>query len=388
MKKKWSMKYKLGLVACIAVIVVLAAFVVMPRLLVKDTSTNVATVYSVDQVSYGSVSRSISGSGNLEARTQSTLSADEDCEVTKVKKSSGEVVSSGDVIAVLTNDDGDTEKITAPFDGVITELYVKKGDDVSADGEVAQVMAKSGYDMEISINESDIGLVSIGQTVLFDIDSVKDEYEGSVTEISYDATTDGGATVFSAVVTVGYIEGVYPGMNATAEITVDKSAEGLTVPVSAVCYDDDDETFVYLAPDGASLALEFTSDELNLEECTKVPVTAGISNGMTISVTSDELGEGDLILVITAISDATESESEDEDDESMTMGGMGAMGATGREDLGSGGDRDSGQRSDFNQGGSNSSGGAVPSGSAPSGSGSGGSATGGSASGSTSSQGS
>lgn len=293
----------LGIVLVILIVLVVAHLVANSPVRQNDETQ---ASYSVEEVSSGTISKTVSGSGTLEAITQETFTASSDGEVKKVKFSAGDTVEEDDVIAVITDDDGDKETIQASFDGVITELSISKGDTVTKGAQIAQVMGTDGFTMDISVDESDIDLVEKDQDVDFSIEASSESYTGKVASISYNGTASNGTTTFPVSATIDYEEGLYPGMTATAQIVIEESEEGLIVPVAAV-KTSGDEKYVYLAPDGSSAGESLESDAVDLSSLEKVYVDTDMSDDSYISVTGEGLVAGALIIVAT---ESTEEESD------------------------------------------------------------------------------
>ena len=318
--RKGGFRYTKQVVAVVVVIaLVVVAALVLPKAFAAEQPTSVTT-YQVEEVTYGNVSTTISGSGTLTPITQKTVTADDAGEVSSVNFTVGDEVASGDVLAVISSDTGD-EDITAPCDGVLIEFPLSAGDSVAAGGSVAQLMGKDGFTMGIAVDEQDIGSVALDQEVSFSVDAVSGSYTGSVTEISYNGSSSGGTTAYQITATVDYAEGVYPGMSATAEIVIEDSGDGLLVPVSAAETSGDDN-YVYLAPSDAEAGGSYEEGQIDLDSLTKVNVETGMSDGSYIMVESDELEEGSLIIVTEVTSTLTGSESEEGE---SGFGGMGGF---------------------------------------------------------------
>ncbi len=250
--------------------------------------------------------------------------------ISDVAVSVGDTVAKGDVIAVVTFDDGDddadndtTANIIAPYDAVLLEFYLHDEDEVTMTSNVAMFMGTNGYSMTISVDETNISTVKLGQEVVISIDAVTtdDELVGAVTDISYNGSTSGSVTSYGITVTFDYVEGTYPGMSVSAEIVIEDSGDGLLVPVDAV-YTSGDTKYVYLAPGGASLGDEYEEGDLDTSKLTKVTVTTGMSDGTYMLIESTSLEEGDLIVITKITSNLTGSDSDGE-------GGRGDFGGGG-----------------------------------------------------------
>lgn len=322
------------LVIVILLVIAAAAAVFLFRMRSQSADVSRITTYNVEEITYGNVSTTVSGSGTLTPVTSETLTASAAGEVQSVNFSVGDEVAADDVIAVISGGSGD-EEITAPCDGVLTELPIAAGDEVARGGSVAMVMGKDGFTMGIAVDELNISSIALDQEVAFTIDAVDGDYTGSVTEISYNGSSSNGSTAFQITAEVEYIEGVYPGMSASAEIVIEDSGDGLIVPVDAVGTSGD-ENYVYLAPSGSEPGDSYKEDAINTEDLTKVTVETGMSDGSYIMIESNDLEEGDLIVVTQITSTLTGAEGENE----SGMGGFPGGGMGGGMEGFPGGDMD------------------------------------------------
>ena len=314
-KKKKTVKWVV--VAAIAVAVAVAAALILPKLLAKSDASTRTVTYNVEEITYGSVSTTVSGSGNLSPVSKQTFTAEYAAEITAVNFTVGGEAAEDDVIASVTytkvdrfgNESTEDADITAPFDGVIIELPVSEGGEIAQGDEICMVMGKDGFVMSISVDELNISAIELGQDVKYTIDALDGSYSGKVTAISYNGSTSGSSTSYKIEATLDYIEGVYPGMSASAVIVIEDSGEGMLVPVDAV-YSSGDTSYVYLAPSGDEIGKEYAEDAIDLTKLTKATVTTGMSDGSYILIASDSLSKGDGIIVKKVTSTATGSDSD------------------------------------------------------------------------------
>ena len=315
--KKAGFKYTKPVVITAAVLVaVIAAVVILPNIFGKTRASTRITTYNIDEITYGNVTQTISGSGTLTPITKETLIASKGGEVETVNYTVGDEVAADAVIAVIGGED-----ITTPCDGILLELPIAAGDKVAAGGSAAMVMGKDGFTMGIAVDETEISSVALEQEVTFTIDALSEKYTGSVSSISYNGSSSGGTVAFQITASVEYAEGIYPGMSASAEIVIEDSGEGLLVPVEAV-ETSGDENYVYLAPSDAQAGSVYEEGEIDVTRLTRVTVEAGMSDGTYMIIQSDELAEGDLIVVTQITSTLTGSDSDGGDDGFGRMGGF------------------------------------------------------------------
>ena len=348
-KKKRNAKIRKWIMTlCILGAIAVGAIIGVPKLAKaikgEDAAPTTITTYQAEAITHGDVDTTISGSGTLTPIKSDTLTvpyseSEEDTtaqteaspngagtaavttntntvqtetyEVTEWNVAAGSTFAEGDVLGVLTDEDGATTQMTAEYDGVMLEVLAEVGDEMTSGTEVAVLMSKDGFELSISVDELDIATVASGQEVTVSVDALSAEYIGTVSAISYNGTVSGSTTSYQLTAQIDYAEGLYPAMNADAEIVTESSGEGLLVPVDAVQTSGDD-SYVYLAPDGAESGTEYDEDELTLSELTKVTVETGMSDGSYILIESDQLAEGDLILLTKVTSTLTGSETEEE----------------------------------------------------------------------------
>ncbi len=199
--------------------------------------------------------------------------------------------------------------VKADADSTLTALSVAAGDTVAAGTSVCTLTGTGGFTISLSIDELDIASVKLGQSATITLDALEGEFTGTVTNISYSGSGS-YVTSYTATITTEPIEGAYPGMSVSAEITVETSGETLIVSVSAVQYDGD-EAYVYLADADTQAGSTADADSLDLDKLTKLTVTTGMSDGSYIAITAESLAAGDVIWVPERTSTATYTESED-----------------------------------------------------------------------------
>lgn len=151
--------------------------------------------------------------------------------------------------------------IYAPQSGIISKLNVELGERVvgtsqMAGTEMLRIANLNKMEVRVNVNENDITRVSIGDTVLIDVDafsSSERKFKGVVYEIASSANSSGTASAVSndAVtefeVKIRVLRSSYadlikgklsyplkPGMTASVEILTNRKDNSLTVPLSSV----------------------------------------------------------------------------------------------------------------------------------------------------------
>ena len=130
-------------------------------------------------------------------------------------------------------------------------------------------------DIVLSVDELDIGLLSVGQSAEVTLDALPGQsFEGTITEIDPVGSNDGGDTKYNVTVSIERTENMYTGMNATVRITLGTTENVLVIPATAL-NEDVSGVYVYTAYDKRS-------DELS----SPVYVTTGSSDGDQVEITS------------------------------------------------------------------------------------------------------
>ncbi len=125
--------------------------------------------------------------------------------------------------------------IRVPFDGVVAETSVKKGDSVSSGGIIATLISKQQV-VEISLNEVDIAKVKVGQKATLTFDAISDlKIDGTVSDIDTIGTVSQGVVTYTIKITLDtQDERVKPGMSVSATIITENKEGVLLVSNSAI----------------------------------------------------------------------------------------------------------------------------------------------------------
>ena len=138
-------------------------------------------------------------------------------------------------------------EIRAPIDGLVIARSAQVGQTVAASlsAPVLFVLAHDLAQMEIlaSVDESDIGQVTEGMPVHFNVQAYPDRsFEGSVRQVRLEAKTQENVVTYSVVVAVGNEDGaLLPGMTATLSVVLERAEDVLTVPNTALRFRATDE---------------------------------------------------------------------------------------------------------------------------------------------------
>jgi RND family efflux transporter MFP subunit len=173
--------------------------------------------------------------------------------------------------------------IKAPFTGTITSLDLIPGDIVSAGTTALRIDDLSRLYVTLSISELDIASIKVGQEADITFDAISDkEYHGLVTQISMVANVSQGVVNYPVTVQItDPDESILPSMTASVSIIVAKADNVLFVPNNALRTSNWQRMVTIL----------FEGQQIS------VPVTVGLVGDSTSEILSDQLMEGDTVVL-------------------------------------------------------------------------------------------
>lgn len=194
--------------------------------------------------------------------------------------------------AQLKSDEDDLKKavVRSPINGIVLDKKVEVGQSVASSLQVPVLFTLaedlSKMQVVLSVDEADIGKVHEGQGVVFSVDAYPErEFKGSVVQVRYNSIIVSGVVTYSTVVNVdNSLMLLRPGMTANADIITRVIKDTLQVPNSALRFSLKDEDKKKKKGESVWVLQEGTPK--------KVRVKAAQSDGISTSVSSDELKVG------------------------------------------------------------------------------------------------
>ena len=185
--------------------------------------------------------------------------------------------------------------ITAPFPGVITRRYAHTGSMIqqgtASDTQAKPVVRLSQLDvlrLVLAVPESAVPKVHVGTPVTVRVAALGTSFPSVVARLSERLET--ATRTMDVEVDVPNPEfKMVPGMYAAAELTLEKRARAVAVPVQAVTRDGSHGTCWRVNADDT---LEKRTIELGLETATHVEVVSGLSEGDRVVLGAARLSEG------------------------------------------------------------------------------------------------
>lgn len=192
------------------------------------------------------------------------------------------------------------DKITvvAEHSGLITSMNITSGS-IHAGGELMTIQDTNALKLTVSIKETDILNVQEGMRAIVTTNASEDmELEGKVSKVVNFVSTPGansgtveGANTnsggYSAEITLEGDPNLLLGMNAKAKIMLSDEEQTLAVGYDSIL-EDEDGSYVYRA---------VPTDKSGYYRIERADVTPGTDSDYYTAITSDELSEGDYIIL-------------------------------------------------------------------------------------------
>ncbi len=179
----------------------------------------------------------------------------------------------------------DLINLRAPFDGTITEIRSKKGDEIAPGAVSFRIDDLSRLLVDVEIPEIDINRLKIGMPARISFDAINDkEYEGTITQVAQVANITAGIVNFTVTLELSNAdEFVRPGMTAAVNIVVSEIEDVLIIPNRAVRLREG-QRVVYLLKPGELIP-------------NPVDITIGSTSDLQSEVLDGDIKEGDVLVL-------------------------------------------------------------------------------------------
>ena len=184
-------------------------------------------------------------------------------------------------------------RIISPVDGVVISKQIEEGQPVAASFQAPEhfVIAQDLKKMQIEVNvsEADIAKVKEGQPVDFTLDGYPDTtFKGVVRQVRLSPTTVSNVVTYTVVVAVDNEDlKLKPGMTANVSIITSRRENVLCVPNFALKF----------TPDPSGRKYKEQGVWVLNHKIRRIPVKTGLSDDSYTEIISDEIKEGDSVVI-------------------------------------------------------------------------------------------
>lgn len=254
------------------------------------------------------------------ATQESLLSAKADYERAKAAVKSAEA----DIRVAEANlkiSEANLEKacICSSIDGVVLDRNVEVGQIVASSLSAPVLFTLAAdlthMELQVAIDEADIGKVEIGNTAVFSVEAYQGKtFPAVISEVRFAPETVDGVVTYEAILSIENADMLLrPGMTATADITVAEIKDTLAVSNAALRFAPPEVVeesggsgllgmLIKRPPSNASTPVKASADGrrdiwiLRNGQAVAVPVLPGSSDGSKTAITEGDVAEGDLVI--------------------------------------------------------------------------------------------
>jgi RND family efflux transporter MFP subunit len=192
-------------------------------------------------------------------------------------------------------------RITAPFDGVVTQRYANFGTLVQAGTNsnvnvlpIVKLSQENLYRLVIPVPESYVGYIRMGDAVEVRVPSLNKNFPGKVARFASEVN-DATRTMHTEVAVANPTGELIPGLYAEATLSLNRKGNALTIPVQAV-ERQGDKAFAYVIDSASKIQICPIALGMQSETENDVEVLSGLEEGQEV-VVSDRSGlkQGELV---------------------------------------------------------------------------------------------
>ncbi len=202
-----------------------------------------------------------------------------------------ELASAEDALSIIrdgvsaTNAQGSNTLVRATITGLVLDVPVKVGSSVIQsntfnDGTtIAKVADMNDLIFKGKVDETEVGLLSVGQPMTITIGAMQDvSSEATIEYIAPKATSENGTNTFEikAAVSLPDVKDLRAGYSANAAVTLREAANVMSLPEGVIEFSGD-SAFVYVLTDGKKQAFERRPIEVGLSDGVNIEVKKGVS---------------------------------------------------------------------------------------------------------------
>ena len=180
----------------------------------------------------------------------------------------------------------DNATLTAPFAGLVTDMYVAEGE--LANGPAVELVNMNSLQVVLDVDEIDVGHIALGQAALITLEPWPDrELSGQVVSIAPKAKGIGEIVAFEVHLELDAAGlPVLTGMTANAELTAANRTNVLLVPNRAIIADRQENKYFVNRVDGEELVK--TEVTIGLRDSRYTEITGGLEAGDQVSTQETE----------------------------------------------------------------------------------------------------
>lgn len=261
------MKKKI-LLSCLVLIIIAAIIFMLTK---KNNNEESTSSYKDVEVSKTTIENTLTSSGEV-TNSVKEISLNTSRTFSKIYYSVGSYIKKGAKIVKYSN--GTYYK--APYNLVLVDYNLPDSGEKIRDNNYLQVKRMDTLKMSLSIDETEISKVSVGQEVQITVNSIEDKtYTGKISFINQIGSYSSSGSKYTATVTFSNDGKVKLGMSASVSIILEKAENVIAVPIEAIQTEGNTKYVVVVNEDDST---------------SNVTVETGISNSAYVEIKSGLTG--------------------------------------------------------------------------------------------------
>lgn len=171
--------------------------------------------------------------------------------------------------------------LTAPYDCVVIGTNLPNEDEICSSSHYIQISSTETLCMSLSVSETDINKIEVGDTVDITMTASGEEIQGFITSVSEVGNYSSSGSYFTAVVTFNNNGNQKIGMSATCEIIIEKAEKVIAVPIEAIQTSDEGKYVIVINDDGTTTN---TIVETGISSDAYIEIKSGITEKTKVQV--------------------------------------------------------------------------------------------------------
>lgn len=216
-------------------------------------------------------------SGSIEAKNKQAVFADKAMQIQEIKVEKGQVIKKDDVL--MTTVTG--EEIKANIKGEISAVLAEKNAQLMPGAKLMDIVDYENLQLSIQVDEYDLSSIAKGKDATVTIPALGKDVNGKIAEVSKEGVHVNGVTFFTAAVTLEKDPTLKVGMSAEARVLDRSVTDVVTLPMSAIQFNDDNTPYVQVKEGNATQ---------------QVNIVLGITDGINVEI-QEGIDTNDIILV-------------------------------------------------------------------------------------------
>lgn len=226
------------------------------------------------------IENTLSSSGQISSNLEEVLELNTYRYFKEIYVEENDYVAEGENILKYTNG----TYLTAPYNCVITKISVPEASSRCTSQHSITVQSTETFAMTLSIDETEIGKVAVGQEVKIVPNAFEDKtYTGTIAKINQIGNYAANGSNFTATVVFENDGDLKIGMSASASVTIEKAENVVAVPIEAVQTSGGTKYVIVAQADGTT---QNVTIETGISNDAYVEVKSGLTGGETIQMTT------------------------------------------------------------------------------------------------------